>query len=77
MQHRVALPPALTILSVLVMGAVAGLLGMLVAVPALATVIVLLRHVVIFHAYGEHPDAAVPHAVLRPSRASGQHAIPA
>jgi predicted PurR-regulated permease PerM len=59
------------------MGALAGLLGMLVAVPALATVIVLVRHVVIFYTYGEHPTGAEPHAVLRPSRASGQHAIPA
>jgi len=77
MQHRVALPPALTILSVLVMGALAGLLGMLVAVPALATLIVVIRHVLIYDVYGERPDTPAPHAVLRPSRSSGVHAIPA
>jgi len=76
MQHRVALPPALTILSVLVMGALAGILGMLVAVPALATTIVVFRHVIIYHVYDECPDCEIPHAVLRPSR-SGIPAIQA
>ncbi len=70
MQHRVALPPVLTILSVLVMAKVGGLVGMLVAVPALATLVVLLRHVLIFQLYGERPGAAgaPAHAVLQPSR---------
>jgi len=70
MQHRVALPPVLTILSVLVGAKVGGLLGMLVAVPALATLVVLLRHVLIFQLYGERPAAAgaPAHAVLQPSR---------
>ena len=70
MQHRVALPPVLTILSVLVMAKVGGLLGMLVAVPALATLVVLLRHVLIFQLSGERPAAAgaPAHAVLQPSR---------
>lgn len=70
MQHRVALSPVLTILSVLAMAKVGGLLGMLVAVPALATLVVLLRHVLIFQLYGERPAAAgaPAHAVLQPSR---------
>jgi predicted PurR-regulated permease PerM len=69
MQHRVALPPVLTILSVLVMAKLGGLLGMLVAVPALATVVVVARHVLIFQVYGERPPEGVaPHAVLQPSR---------
>jgi predicted PurR-regulated permease PerM len=70
MQHRLALPPVLTILSVLIMAKVGGLLGMLVAVPALATLVVLLRHVLIFQLYGERPAAAgaPAHAVLQPSR---------
>lgn len=69
MQHRVALPPALTILSVLVMGALTGLLGMLVAVPLLASVIVLVRHMLIYQTYGEQVEGQViVHAVLRPSR---------
>ena len=69
MQHRVALPPALTILSVLIMGALTGLLGMLVAVPLLASVIVLVRHILIYQTYGEQPEGQpVVHAVLRASR---------
>lgn len=68
MQHRVALPPALTILAVLLMGAMAGLLGMVVAVPLLATVIVLVRHMIIYQMYGERPADAEAHAVLMPAR---------
>jgi len=74
MQHRVALPPALTILSVLVMGSLAGLLGMVVAVPLLATIVVLVRHIVIYKAYGER--ALLQHAVLKPARTSAA-ALPA
>jgi predicted PurR-regulated permease PerM len=69
MHHRVALPPVLTILSVLVMAKLAGVLGLLVAVPTLATVVVLVRHIVVFRLYGEAPGAASPPpAVLRASR---------
>ncbi len=69
MQRRVALPPVLTILSVLVAAELAGLLGMLVAVPTLATTIVLVRHILIDHAYGESGAAVVlPPAVLRTTR---------
>lgn len=75
MHHRVAIPPVLTIFSVLVMGKLAGLLGMLVAVPTLATAMVVTRHLVIYHTYGERPDAgAPPPAVLQPSR---EHTAPA
>jgi predicted PurR-regulated permease PerM len=67
MQRRVALPPALTILSVLAMGALAGLLGMIVAVPALATIVVLVRHLLIYETYGERaPGDVPPPAVLAP-----------
>lgn len=69
MQRRVALPPVLTILSVLVAAELAGLLGMLVAVPTLATVIVLARHILIDRAYGESgAEVVLPPAVLRTSR---------
>ena len=76
MQHRVALPPALTILAVLVMGAVAGILGMVVAVPLLATIIVMVRHILIYQTYGERPADAKAHAVLLPARAA-RASIPA
>ena len=71
MSRRVALPPVLTILSVLVAAELAGLLGMLVAVPALAVVIVLVRHVLIDRAYGTSAaEVALPPAVLVTTRES-------
>jgi len=57
MQRNVALPPVLTILSVLVMAELAGPVGLLVAVPMLATVTVLVRHVLLGQVYGD-PIAA-------------------
>jgi len=79
MHHKVALPPVLTIFSVLVMGRLAGLLGLFVAVPLLATVVVVVRHLVIYQLYGERPaDAPVAHAVLQPTpRHSAARAQPA
>lgn len=59
MERKVALPPVLTIVSVLIAAEVSGLLGMVVAVPALATVVVLVRHILIDRAYGERPEDAV------------------
>lgn len=53
MQRKVALAPVLTIVSVLIAAEISGLLGMLVAVPALAVVVVLVRHILIDRAYGE------------------------
>ena len=76
MHHRVALPPVLTILSVLVMGSLAGILGLLVAVPTLATVIVVTRHVLIYRTYGERPpDGEPPPAVLQEARKSQPVAV--
>jgi predicted PurR-regulated permease PerM len=68
MQHKVALPPVLTIFSVLVMGRLAGLLGLFVAVPLLAILMVVLRHVLIYQMYGERPQEPMVHAVLQPRR---------
>jgi len=70
MRHRVALPPVLTILSVLVAAELGGLPGMLVAVPALACVTVLVRHLLVHRAYGERGAEAVvlAPAVLRTTR---------
>jgi predicted PurR-regulated permease PerM len=53
MQRRVALPPVLTIMSVLVMAKLMGPIGLIVAVPALATVMVLVRHILIGRVYGD------------------------
>ncbi|HYK11574.1 MAG TPA: AI-2E family transporter [Gemmatimonadales bacterium] len=62
MERKVALPPVLTIASVLVMGTLLGMVGLVVAVPILATVIVFVRHVVHGEIYG---DVATQAAVLR------------
>jgi len=69
MERRVALPPVLTILSVLIAAEVSGLLGMLVAVPALAVIMVLVRHILIDRAYGEGAESvALEPAVLVQTR---------
>jgi predicted PurR-regulated permease PerM len=57
MQRQVRLPPVLTILSVLVMAELAGPVGLVVAVPALATVMVVVRHVLLQHVYGDASPA--------------------
>ncbi len=44
-EKKVELPPVLTILSVLVMAKLLGVVGLLVAVPVLATVVVLVRRI--------------------------------
>lgn len=74
MQHKVALPPVLTIFSVLVMGRLAGLLGLFVAVPLLATIMVVLRHLLIYRLYGEQPSEPLVHAVLQPRRSAERKA---
>src|SRR6185295_4311177 len=43
MQHRVDLPPVLTISSVLIMGTLLGPIGLIVAVPILCVTMVLIR----------------------------------
>jgi predicted PurR-regulated permease PerM len=63
-EERVNLPPVLTILSVLVMASLLGVLGLLVAVPTLAAVMVILRHVLFGQIYGEQDLERVPAAVL-------------
>jgi len=61
MQRQVSLPPVLTIASVLTMGALIGVVGLVVAVPVLAVTMVVVRHVVQGEIYGdaEHFEPAV------------------
>jgi len=65
MERQVSLPPVLTITSVLVMGTLLGAVGLVVAVPLLAVVIVVVRHVVQGQIYGD--GARYEAAVLRPA----------
>ncbi|PYO26933.1 MAG: hypothetical protein DMD73_11075 [Gemmatimonadetes bacterium] len=71
MERRLALPPVLTIASVLTMGTLIGLVGLVVAVPVLAVTMVVLRHVLQAEVYGDagHAEPAV-------LRATGEFAAP-
>jgi predicted PurR-regulated permease PerM len=71
MQHKVSLPPVLTISGVLIMGTLLGAIGLIVAVPILAVTLVLVRHVLHGEIYGDE-DRLQP-AVLRPS---GEYRVP-
>src|SRR6266446_450056 len=61
MQRQISLPPVLTIASVLTMGTLIGVVGLVVAVPVLAVTMVIVRHVVQGEIYGdaEHVEPAV------------------
>jgi predicted PurR-regulated permease PerM len=63
-EERVSLPPVLTILSVLVMATLLGVLGLIVAVPTLAAIIVLFRHILFGEVYADHDLTMIPKAVL-------------
>jgi predicted PurR-regulated permease PerM len=63
MQHKVDLPPVLTIAIVLVMGTLLGAIGLIVAVPVLCVIMVLIRHILHTEVYGEGTQPAV----LRPT----------
>lgn len=65
MERQVNLPPVLTIAGVLLLGKLFGLAGLVVAVPILAVIMVLVRHLLIGELYGdpiiEHqPSGTVP-----------------
>ncbi|HXM38844.1 MAG TPA: AI-2E family transporter [Gemmatimonadales bacterium] len=53
MQHKVDLPPVLTIASVLIMGTLLGAIGLIVAVPILCVAMVLIRHILHREIYGD------------------------
>lgn len=65
---RIKLPPVFTILSVLLAASLLGVLGLVVAVPLLATVIVVVRHILIGQIYGDLPAGARVSAVLVPTQ---------
>jgi predicted PurR-regulated permease PerM len=65
MERQVNLPPVITIAGVLLIGKLFGLVGLVIAVPILAFVMVLTRHILIGHVYGDpisetKPSGTVP-----------------
>ncbi|MSR06012.1 MAG: AI-2E family transporter [Gemmatimonadetes bacterium] len=63
-ERRLSVPPLLTILSILMAGALLGVLGILVAVPLLACVLVVVRHVLLTYIYGDDDPRVFESAVL-------------
>jgi len=61
MERKVNLPPVITIAGVLLIGKLFGLAGLIVAVPILAFVMVLIRHILLGEVYGD------PISELKPS----------
>jgi predicted PurR-regulated permease PerM len=53
MERQVNVPPVLTILGVLLMGKLFGPVGLIVAVPTLAVIMVLVRHILLGEVYGD------------------------
>ncbi|MEO5588346.1 MAG: AI-2E family transporter [Gemmatimonadaceae bacterium] len=51
MSHRIELPPVLTIMAVLVIGKLLGPMGLVIAVPALASLMVIVRRILISRIY--------------------------
>ncbi len=51
MSHKIELPPVLTIMAVLVIGGLLGPLGLVIAVPALASLMVIVRRILISRIY--------------------------
>jgi predicted PurR-regulated permease PerM len=67
MERQVNLPPVVTIAGVLVIGKLFGLGGLIIAVPILALVMILVRHILIGEVYGDpigvtKPTGTVPAA---------------
>lgn len=64
MERQVHLPPVITIAGVLLIGKLAGLAGLVVAVPILALVLILVRHILLREVYGEEISETKPSGSL-------------
>jgi predicted PurR-regulated permease PerM len=60
MERQVNLPPVVTIAGVLIIGKLFGLGGLIIAVPILALVMILVRHILLGEVYGDPIGAAKP-----------------
>jgi predicted PurR-regulated permease PerM len=76
MERQVNLPPVVTIAGVLLIGKLFGLGGLIIAVPILALVMILVRHILLGEVYGDpigavRPSGTVPadaEPAVQPSR---------
>ena len=64
MERKVNLPPVITIAGVLLIGKLFGLVGLIVAVPILAFVMVLIRHILLGEVYGDPISETKPSGVI-------------
>ncbi|HEU4682416.1 MAG TPA: AI-2E family transporter [Gemmatimonadales bacterium] len=64
MERKVNLPPVITIAGVLLIGKLFGLAGLIVAVPILAFVMVLIRHVLLGEVYGDPISEVKPSGTI-------------
>ncbi len=68
MERQVNIPPVVTIAGVLLIGKLFGLAGLVIAVPILASIMVLIRHILLGEVYGD-PVEQSAHAGTRPPAA--------
>jgi predicted PurR-regulated permease PerM len=64
MERQVNLPPVITIAGVLLIGKLFGLAGLIIAVPILAFVMVLIRHILLGEVYGDAVSEVKPTGVV-------------
>jgi predicted PurR-regulated permease PerM len=64
MERQVNLPPVITIAGVLLIGKLFGLGGLIIAVPILALVMILVRHILLGEVYGDPIGAIAPSGTI-------------
>jgi predicted PurR-regulated permease PerM len=64
MERQVNLPPVITIAGVLLIGKLFGLGGLIIAVPILALVMILVRHILLGEVYGDPVGATAPSGTI-------------
>jgi predicted PurR-regulated permease PerM len=64
MERQVNLPPVITIAGVLLIGKLFGLGGLIIAVPILALVMILVRHILLGEVYGDPISATAPSGTI-------------
>lgn len=64
MERQVNLPPVITIAGILLIGKLFGLGGLIIAVPILALVMILVRHILLGEVYGDPISATAPSGTI-------------